>query len=170
MVDPNLEVHYSVPDLFGRTLFCAGTLLACAMVWTEMAPQNPWIFVCYVVAAASIEVGLVTFYRLLTAKGEVVLSIDATGFKDTRLTTAFIPWSAVRSVCGYYPRGARKPNGVVLSIDPAFKRGISIRLGANLWRWVNFSFGAMFYVDVGTLDVNADEIVLAAQQHLPKQS
>jgi hypothetical protein len=169
MVKPNLEVHYSVPDLFGRTLFCAGVALVAAMVGEEMAPQNSWIIVCYVVAAVSVGIGLTSLYRLLNAKGEVVISIDATGFKDTRLTPTVVPWRAIRSVWGYHPRGAQKANGIVLSIDSAFKRGISIRLGANLWRWINFSFGSVFYVDVGTLDVNADEIVLAAQQYLPKR-
>ena len=169
MVEPNLEVHYSVPDLFGRTLFCAGIVLASGMVVHEMAPQNSWIIFCYFVAAVSVGVGLTSFYRLLTARGEVVVSIDATGFKDTRLTPTVLPWSAIRSVWGYYPRGTKKANGVVLSIDPAFKRGISIRLGANFWRWANFSFGSVFYVDVGTLDVSADGIVLAAQQYVPKQ-
>jgi hypothetical protein len=169
MVEPNLEVHYSVPDLFGRTLFGVGILLAAAMFGEEMATQNSWIIVCYVVAAVSVGIALTSLYRLLTAKGEVVISINATGFKDTRLSPTVVPWHAIRSVWGFYPRGARKPNGVVLSVDPAFRRGISIRLGANLWRWVNFSFGSVFYVDVGVLDVGADEIVLAVQQYLPKQ-
>jgi hypothetical protein len=119
-------------------------------------------------ASETPELGVPCAYRLLTARDQIVISIDAAGFKDTRLTPTLIPWSAIQSIYAYRNR-SRKANRVALEIEPAFKRGLSIRLGANLFHWANLSFGSVFDVGIGTLEAEADEIAQAAEPYISKQ-
>ena len=168
-VMPRLAVHYSVLYLIARMMCCVGGALAFVFVAGHMRHQNWFTTVGYTVAAILVSVALTCAYRLVTARGQVVVSIDATGFKDIRLTPTLIPWSAVRSVYAYKYR-SRKANRVALEIDPAFKRGLSIRLGAKLFRWANLSFGAVFDVGIGTLEADADEISRAAEPYIVKKA
>jgi hypothetical protein len=139
--------------------------------FAQMRGAPGWVITAtYVATVAFAGVALTSLYRLLTMRGEVVVLIDETGFKDSRLTPALIPWSAIRSASPYIPYKSRTATGVSLVIDPAFKRGLSIRLGAKLFRWVNLSFGSNFDVDLGTLDVEVDEVLRAAESYILKQA
>ena len=113
---------------------------------------------------------LTSFYRLLTQRGQVIVSIDAAGFKDIRLTPTVIPWSAIVSLSPYIFVNAYKATGVALVIDPAFKRGLAIPLGAKLNNWANLSFGRTFYVDTRCLDVDYDELSRVAESYISKTS
>src|SRR6266478_3451340 len=97
-------------------LFCAGGALASAWFAGLMRYQNWFSIIFYILAAALVGVALIDAYRLLTARGQVIVSIDATGFRDIRLTPTLIPWSAIRSLYAYKFRNA---NRVALEIDPA---------------------------------------------------
>jgi len=165
---PRLAIHYSVLYLAARMMFCVGGALAFVFVAGHMRYQNWFTTAGYACAAILMGVALTCAFRLLTAKGQIVVSIDATGFKDARLTPALIPWSAIRSVYAYKYRSS-KANRVALAIDPAFKRGLSIRLGAKLFRWADLSFGSVFDVGVGTLEADADEIAQAAEPYIVKK-
>jgi hypothetical protein len=168
MVMSSFEVQYSVLYLIARMMGCVGGALAFHFAAGLMRYQDWYTTVCDILAAILAGVALTCAYRLLTARGQIVISIDPTGFKDTRLTSTPIPWSAIRSVYAYKFR-SRKANCVALEIDPAFKRGLSIRLGTKLFRWANLSFGSVFNVDIGTLEVDADDIAQAAEPYISKK-
>ncbi len=169
-VIPILEARYSVLNLISRMFFGVGFGLVFWFFASQMKPKGWFTTISSAAAALFLGVALTSLYRLLTARGQAVVSIDATGFKDTRLTPKVIPWSAIRSVAPYIPYKSRTATGVSLAIDPAFKRGLPIRLGTKLFRWVNLSFGSNFVVDLGTLDVEVDEISRAAESYITKQA
>jgi len=168
MVMPRFEVRYSILYLIARMMACVGGALAFHFVAGQARHQNWGTTACNLLAAALVGVALTCAYRLLTARDQIVISIDAAGFKDTRLTPTLIPWSAIQSIYAYRNR-SRKANRVALEIEPAFKRGLSIRLGANLFHWANLSFGSVFDVGIGTLEAEADEIAQAAEPYISKQ-
>jgi len=148
-------------------MFCVGGALAFVFVAGHMRYQNWFTTAGYACAAILMGVALTCAFRLLTAKGQIVVSIDATGFKDARLTPALIPWSAIRSVYAYKYRSS-KANRVALAIDPAFKRGPrsgwvqALSLGKPV-------FWSVFDVGVGTLEADADEIAQAAEPYIVKK-
>jgi hypothetical protein len=164
-VVPRLEVRYSVLYLIVRMMLCIGGAMALFFVAEHIRAQNWLTIAWYAIAAWLMTVALTCAYRLLTARSQVIVSIDATGIKDIRLSPTIIPWSAIRSLYAYKYR-SRKANHVAVVIDPAFKRGLSIRPGTKLWRWANLSFGSVFDVDVGILEADADEIAQAAKPHI----
>jgi hypothetical protein len=169
-VMPTLEVRYSVLNLISRLFLGVGFGLVFWFFASQMKPKGWFTTISYAAAVVFVGVALASLYRLLTARGQAVVLIDATGFQDTRLTPTVIPWSAIRSVSPYIPYKSRKATGVSLAIDPSFKPGLSIRLGAKLFRWANLSFGSNFVVDLGTLDVEVDEISRVAESYISKQA
>jgi hypothetical protein len=169
-VMPRLEVRYSVLGLMSRIASCVGFALFFWFCASQMKPKGWLTTAGYVIAVGFMGATLTPLYRLLTAGSQVVVSIDAAGFKDTRLTSTLIPWTAIRLVSPYIPYKSRTATGVSVAIDPAFKRGLSIRLGAKLFGWANLSFGANFVVDLGTLDVDVDEVSRVAKSYISKQT
>ena len=126
MVRPKLDAHYSVLGLISRVACCLGLSLLLWFVAAHLIRQNWFAIANYVAAPVPAGAALAFSYRLLTARGQVVVSVDATGFKDTRLTPAVIPWSVIQSVSPYIPYRSRKATGVDLapglqakSVDPA---------------------------------------------------
>ena len=166
MVTPKLESHYSVLALISGVAFCVGGGLALCFLAGVIARQSWLNSALYACAAVAFGVALIYSYRLLTSKGHVVVSLDATGFKDTRLARTVIPWSAIRSVSPYILYKATSSTGVALTIDPAFRRGFSMRLGARLFNWTNLKFGSVVYVDTRTLDADSDEVSRVAASYL----
>jgi hypothetical protein len=167
---PKSEARYSALGLISRMLFCVGLAAAFFFVTGQMRHQNWFTITADAIAAILVGVALASLYRLLTATGQVVVSIDATGFKDSRLTPTVIPWSAIRSASPYILYKQTTSTGVALAIDPVFKRGLSIRLGAKLFNWSNLNFGSEVYVDARTLDVDSDEMSRVAESYLSKQA
>jgi hypothetical protein len=161
-----LEVHYSALALIGGAALCGGGGLA-LFFFAGLMPRPNWLSgAFYVLATIGFAVAVTYSFRLLTARGRVVVSIDATGFKDTRLTPTAIPWSAIRSVSPYILYKQTTPTGVALVIDPALKRSLSIRLGARLFNWANLNFGSIVYVDMRTLDADSDQVARAAEPYV----
>ncbi len=169
MVMPRLEVHYSVLYLIARMMLCVGFALAFLFIAGHTRFQNWFIIIGYVVAAICVGVALTCAYRLLTARGPVVVLVDASGFKDARLTPTVIPWSAIQSVSPYIPHKSRNPTGVALVIDPAFKRGLAIRLSAKLLAWANLDFGSVVRLDTSILDVDCFEISRVAGSYISRK-
>ena len=171
MAMPRLEVHYSVIGLIRRVAFCGCLALFLCFFAAHLNRQN-WFFAItnYVAAAVLAGPAIMCSYRLLTAKGQVVVSIDATGFKDTRLAPAVIPWNAIQLVSPYILYKQKKATGVNLVIDPAFKRNLSIRLGAKLFNWANLFFGSVVRLDTRILDVDCDEISRVAESYISKKT
>jgi len=167
-VMPTLEVRYSVLNLISRIALCVGFALFFSFAASQLKPKSWFTTIGYTIAAAFVGAAVVPLYRLLTARNQVIVFINAAGFGDTRLTSTLIPWSAIRSVSPYIPYKSRTATGVSVAIDPAFERGLSVRLGAKLSSWANLSFGANFVVDLGTLDAEVDEVLRAAKSYISK--
>jgi len=111
-------------------------------------------------------------YLLLTARDEVVVSIDATGFKHTRLTSTAIPWNVIQSVTSYIPYKSWNKSGVMLVINPAFKQKLSIRPAARLLAWATgYSIsGSVICLDASILDTDSDEISHVANSYIADRS
>jgi len=168
MVTPTVEVRYSVLNLISRMSLFIGLALFFWFVASQMILQGWLTKTCYIFAVILGVMAFSHLYRLLTARGHVILSIGPTGFKDTRLTPTLIPWSAIQSVRPHYYR-SRKPIGIMLTIDPAFKKSLSITLGARLSFLDNMSFGSVIDVGTRTLDIDADEISRVMASYIPQQ-
>ena len=164
----SLESRYSALNLIRGVALCVGFALMFYFFAEQLKYPKWFTAINYALAVGFAGVATVDFWRLLTAKGRVVVSIDAAGFKDIRLTPAVIPWSAIKSVSPYILYKQNASTGVAVAINPDFTRGLSIRLGARLFNWANLNFGSTVYVDARTLDVDSDEISLAAGAYLTK--
>jgi hypothetical protein len=165
-----LEAHYSVLNLISGVAMCVGFALVCFFFAEHLKFASWFTTVNYAAAVGFAGVASVYSWRLLTARGRVVVSIDAAGFKDIRLTPTVIPWSAIKSVSPYILYKQNTSTGVALVIDPDFMRGLSIRSGAKLFNWSNLNFGSEVYIDARTLDADSDEISLVAGAYMPKMA
>jgi hypothetical protein len=170
MVMPTLEVRYSVLNLISRIALCVGFALFFLFAASQLKPKSWFTTISYTIAAAFTGAAVAPLNRLLTARNQVVVSINAAGFRDTRLTSTLIPWSAIRSVSPYIPYKSRTATGVSVAVDPAFERSLPIRLDAKLFGWANLSFGANFIVDLGPLDVDVDEVSRVAKSYISKRT
>ena len=155
-----LEAHYSANGLIGRMIVLSG--VAAAFVgfgFLGLYERPNWFApLVYAIIATLVAMSLTSLYRLLTQKGQVIVSIDAVGFKDIRITPTVIPWSAIVSLSPSIDVKSKKTIGAALVIDSAFQRRLAIRLGAKLNNWANLFFGLTLYVDTRCLDVDYDEL------------
>jgi hypothetical protein len=170
MANQRLDARYSALGLISRVGFCLGLAVAFWFFASYIKGADWFAAICYVAAVGMTSATLGFFYLLLAASGRVVVSIDATGFKDTRVTPALIPWSAIESVSPYVPYKSRSPAGVEVVIGPAFRQEISIRLGARLFAGASFLWRRAIRLDTRILDVDCNEISRIANCYLSKRS
>ena len=64
---------------------------------------------------------LVALWRLLTARG-VILTLDAQGLRDTRISEMLIPWGEVRDITTWQTRSVRI---MILAVDPEFAKSLN---------------------------------------------
>src|SRR5207245_656070 len=121
-----LEAHYSVLNLSGVAL-CVGFALVFFFFAEHLKFASWFTTVNYAAAVGFAGVASVYSWRLLTAKGRVVVSIDAAGFRDIRLTPTVIPWSAIKSVSPYILYKQKTSTGGAIVIEQDFMRVLSIR-------------------------------------------
>jgi hypothetical protein len=81
---------------------------------------------------------LVIIWRALTAHG-VIVSMDAQGIKDIRITEKVIPWSAVRDISTFE---MRRQKMMLLAVDPEFERQLNFSRLARLAREASRALGA----------------------------
>ena len=165
---PKLEAHYSARGLTADMIGSSGVLLFLAFGF--FLGLNWFTLVLCAAIAMLVVMVLTSWYRLLTRMGQVIVSIDAAGFKDIRLTPTVIPWSAIQSVSPVSAFIANKATGVALVIDPAFKRSLAIPLSAKLVSWNALLFGRSLYVDTRCLDVDCGELSRVAEAYISKTS
>ncbi|MDE5447330.1 hypothetical protein GWG65_39755 [Bradyrhizobium sp. CSA207] len=160
-----LEVRYLALSWFGYLAFSLGLLMRFVAVETR---AHGWFkFLIYVGSALLIVIALSALYPFVTAiTCKVIISIDATGFKDARLASAVIPWSAIRSVSSFMTSRQSVP-WLRLEIDPNLKRTLKVTRGARVgdWLWLNLNTPVIVLGAVG-LDVEADEIARIANTFL----
>lgn len=168
MANQRLDARYSTLGLISRVGFCLGLALLFWFVAAHATSPNWFVIMNHVGAVATTAATIGFLYLLLTASGQVVVSMDTTGFKDTRLTPALIPWSVIQSVSPYTQYKQRNPTGVQVMIDPAFRQNLSIRLGAKLLASASFFWGSSIRLDTSILDVDCNEISRVANSYLSK--
>jgi len=160
-----LNAHYSVLALLSRGGFCGGLAVMFWFAAAYMRGQIWFTVLNYILATTMAGAALTLAYLLLTARDEVVVSIDATGFKHTRLTSTAIPWNVIQSVTSYIPYKSRNKSGVMLVINPAFKQKLSIRPAAR------YSIsGSVICLDASILDTDSDEISHVANSYIADRS
>jgi len=167
-----LNAHYSVLALLSRGGFCGGLAVMFWFAAAYMRGQIWFTVLNYILATTMAGAALTLAYLLLTARDEVVVSIDATGFKHTRLTSTAIPWNVIQSVTSYIPYKSRNKSGVMLVINPAFKQKLSIRPAARLLAWATgYSIsGSVICLDASILDTDSDEISHVANSYIADRS
>jgi hypothetical protein len=77
-------------------------------------------------------------WRLITAGGPVV-TITPQGIRDTRVAAEFIPWGAIRKIHTWQFSGQKM---MVLAIDPAIERQLTLTKAARWSRGANRALGA----------------------------
>jgi hypothetical protein len=75
----------------------------------------------------------------LTRKSGPLVTIAPQGIRDTRVSADFIPWRAIRNVTTWQMRQTKV---VVLAVDPAVERGLSLTRAARWTRRANAAVGA----------------------------
>ena len=172
MLDQRLDARYSVLALLSRVGFCGGLALMFWFVAAQIRGQIWFTITNAVLATAMAGAALKVSYLLLMARGQVVVSIDATGFKDSRLTSTTIPWNVIQSVSSYIPYKSRNATGVRLVIDPAFSQKLSLRPAARLPTWATGYgvSGAVILLDASILDVDSGDISRVASSYISGRS
>lgn len=102
--------------------------------------------------------------NLLTAKTRVIMSIDSRGFRDTRLSSTVIPWSAIKSMGPYVGARYKKEIGVNVEIAPEFWRALSRKPSFRFWKYVGMGLESetSANLDTSSLDVDWSEILQTA--------
>ena len=77
-------------------------------------------------------------WRLLTAHG-VVLTMDAEGLRDRRISDKVIPWKRIRNISTWQSRGQRI---MIVALDPEFERTLGLSRLARIARGAGRAFGA----------------------------
>ncbi|QAU46618.1 hypothetical protein [Bradyrhizobium guangzhouense] len=172
MLNQRLNAHYSVLALLSRAGFCGGLAVMFWFVAAYMRGQIWFTVVNYILATTMAGAAFTLAYLLLTAKDEVVVSIDATGFKHTRLTPTAIPWNVIQSVTSYIPYKSWNKTGVLLVMNPAFQQKLSIRPAERLLAWTTgYSIsGSVIRLDASILDTDSDEISRVANSYISDRS
>lgn len=131
-----IEIEYSPIKLIA--LFGGGVLMTGAAVLVAILPlpDVPGAVIRGVGYFGTIFFGYCTIvigWDLLTRRGPVV-TITSHGIRDTRIAAEFIPWTAVRRI-------STGDKQVVLSIDPALEKQLTLTSTARLWRAPNRLLG-----------------------------
>jgi hypothetical protein len=77
-------------------------------------------------------------WRLLTVRGAVV-TVTPEGIRDTRVAAELIPWEAIARISTWQYRGQKV---LVLAVDPAVERGLTLTRAARWSRKANRALGA----------------------------
>lgn len=111
------------------------------------AKPGPEMLAFYRIAGTIIAVlfgFIAVIYGMQALRGGVAVSVGPEGVRDTRLSDAWIPWSAIEGLrtlnteSGIPEISAR---GVVLEVEPTFLRKLKLTPIARFGRWVNAAFG-----------------------------
>ncbi len=89
--------------------------------------------------------------RFFTAQG-VVLTLDAAGIRDTRISDKLIPWSAVRDISTWQSRSQRI---MILAVDPDFEHSLNLSRLARMAREASRTLGADG-LSIGANDLKTD--------------
>ncbi|MBR0850276.1 hypothetical protein JQ543_21195 [Bradyrhizobium diazoefficiens] len=162
MESRKVEVRYSALSWFGYFVFCLGLALPMHYVAIQ-AGAHGWLnILMHVGSAVLVGVALLALYRFVTAvSGKVIISIDALGLRDARLSPAVIPWRAIRSVSSFVT--SRRAPYLKLDMDPNFKLEVTRPAAISVWPTRSTPIAV---VSARGLDVEADEIARIANKFL----
>ena len=170
MLNRMLNAHYSVLALLSRVGFFGGLALTFCFAAAHVRGQIWFTMINYIAATAMAGAALKFIYLLLTVRGQVVVSIDATGFKDMRAVSTPIPWNMIQSVSPDIPSRSRNATGVELVVNPAFKDKLSILPAAKLLTWGYSIRGSVIRLDASLLDADSNEICRVANSYISDRS
>jgi hypothetical protein len=92
----------------------------------------------------------------------MVMSIDSSGFKDSRMSTTVVPWNAVKSMRQYLSSRYKREIGITVEVDPTFWQVLPLRLSFKLSRFANMESGASANLVTENLDVGWSEVLRVA--------
>lgn len=94
---------------------------------------------------------LLVVWRFFTAQG-VVLTLNADGIRDTRISDKLIPWSAVRDISTWQSQRQRI---MILAVAPEFECSLNLSRLARMAREASRALGADG-LSIGTNDLKTD--------------
>ncbi len=125
------SVHAKYPDIVVRLIG-----------WFAVA----FFGLCFVVALS----------RLFTQHGPVV-TISRDGIRDTRIVAEFIPWRAIQRISTWQ---YKRQKTMVLAVDPAVERTLTLTLTARWTRGANSALGANgLCISASGLKITSDELL-----------
>jgi hypothetical protein len=105
---------------------------------------------------------LVAIWRLFAARGAIV-TLDAEGIRDMRISSALIPWSSVRDITTWEIHRARI---MILAVDPEFARSLNRSRLATIMRGANSALGADgLAVNSADLKIGHDKLIETARAY-----
>jgi hypothetical protein len=152
-----VEISTSRAKLVVLVIAGIGMTGASVLLAFQLLPDSPFIPGSYAVSVGYgglIFFGLATLllvWQLFTAEG-VVITMDAAGIRDTRISDKVIPWSAVRDISTWQSRSQRV---MILAVDPEFERQLHLSRLARMAREASRAFGADG-LSIGANDLKTD--------------
>jgi hypothetical protein len=105
-------------------------------------------------------------YRFLFRAGDVVVTVDDTGFRDSRISPDVIPWRAVKDVIEFRSPKLGTLLGFFLKLDEAETASLRVNWGIKLETILNAALGFRGYsVSMGALDIDVSTMLRAVRAH-----
>ncbi len=139
-----VEISTSRAKLIALVIAAVAMTVASALIAFRLLPSSQFFSGSYVqpvgyVGMAFFGLGtLLLLWRLSTAHG-VVVTMDAEGIRDTRISDKVIPWSAVRNISTWQRQSQRV---MILAVDPQFERQLNLSRFARMARQASRALGA----------------------------
>jgi len=136
-----IEIENSPVKLIGLSLGCLlfavlGAAIAFGYIHTDPRAHVRWVgWFCLAFFGLCFAVGM---WRLFGQRGPVV-TIARDGIRDTRVAAEFIPWRAIGGISTWR---YRQQNVMVLAVDPAVERTLTLTRAARWSRGANRALGA----------------------------
>jgi hypothetical protein len=146
---PKVEVGASRTKLLALGIAGVGmTALGAVLAFGVISQGNVSVVIGWVGLIFFGFCTLAAFWRLFAAPA-VVVTLDAEGICDTRISDRAIPWSVVRDITTWRSVSVRI---MILTVDPTFARALNPSRFARVIRSVNRGLGA------DGLGVNASDL------------
>jgi len=145
--------------------------LVCLFV--TFAKPAPSVFVLVLMYVGVVFFGtilLIWCYRFLFRAGDDVVTVDDSGFRDSRINSDVIPWRVIKDVAEFRTPKLSELIGFVLKLVEAETASLRVHTRTKLEAILNTTFGFRGYsVTMGGLDVDASTMLKAVRAHLAAQ-
>jgi len=168
-VNETIEIrhsHWRMASLLFGALSLA--MIGGAMGLRFMSGVKPGSFIQFMGYAALIVFGIASaiILRQWIGSSGAVVTLTATGIRDTRVAAEEIPWSAITNLA-MWQQGRQKT--LVLSVDPKVEEGLTLTRIARWTRGPNKSLGVDGLCVVATgLNVSFDMLAQLIAAHVQR--